>query len=114
MLQNMLLALLVKAATDRDTVTIQDVRARLDRATLERSSADKLSSEISAALKVISDWTERNKVPPVHALFIKRDGIAGIGFFRSQGFEGTPQDRELYWKSVVSEVYDFYDLGGNR
>ena len=113
-LESLLLGVLVKAAANRDLVTIDDVKLRLDRCHLNRSIMDDLSRNIDTGLRVISNWCSRNQMPPLNALYVKRPHfVAGIGFFQTQNYVTTDANIRLqYWRESVERVYKFFDLKG--
>lgn len=108
-----LLALLFKAALDRDLIQLSDVRARIDRGTLHNEHCDALAKQIDRALVRIHRFCKRKGWPPLNALYVKQPHCtAGIGFYRSMGFDdNNNESRLLFWHSCVDAVYSYFTLG---
>lgn len=108
-----LLALLIKAALDRDLIQLSDVRARIDRGTLPSDGHDELAKQIDTALTRIHRFCKKKGWPPLNALYVKQPHrTAGIGFYRSMAFDSKDTEhRLLFWHSCVDAVYSYFTVG---
>jgi hypothetical protein len=108
-----LLALLFKAALDRDLIQLSDVKARLDRGTLPDTEHDQLAKQIDSALTKIQRFCKRKGWPPLHALYVKQPHCtAGIGFYKSMEFDDKDAEKRLrFWHSCVDAVYSYFTVG---